>query len=154
MNTRGQVARLNVEAQVPDRDKAPPRTVGDRSEALVMAKLLQVYATVLLPFGAGARYDLVVDDGERLLKVQVKTGRLRAGAVRFNTCSSTAHWGGRKGYAGEIDYFGVYCPDNAAVYLVPVEHVGQIEGALRVESPRNNQTNGIRWAEQYQIMPS
>jgi hypothetical protein len=50
--------------------------IGDRTEAILMAKLLAVYDAVLLPFGNGRRYDMVVDTGNRFLRIQCKTGRL------------------------------------------------------------------------------
>jgi cupin superfamily acireductone dioxygenase involved in methionine salvage len=37
---------------------------------------------VSIPFGENHRYDLIADDGERLLRIPVKTGRLR-GAVKL-----------------------------------------------------------------------
>jgi PD-(D/E)XK endonuclease len=47
--------------------------------------------TVLVPFGENLRYDLAIDNGSRLARVQCKTGRLRAGAIRSNVCSTYAH---------------------------------------------------------------
>ena len=47
----------------------------------------------------------------------------------------------------------MYCPDNDRVYLVPVGHVGQREGFLRVEATRNGQTKRVRWAREFEIRP-
>jgi hypothetical protein len=103
------------------------------------------------PFGENARYDLVVDDGETLARVQCKTGRLRLGAVRFATCSSYGHHRNpgesRRTYDGQIDYFAVYCPETTSVYLVPVADVPTRNAAmLRVHAPRNDQRKRIREA--------
>jgi PD-(D/E)XK nuclease superfamily protein len=121
-----------------------------------MAQLLQVYDSILIPFGNGRRYDLVVDDGGRFLRVQCKTGHLRRGCVVFNAASLHSHRGGsRKGYRGDAELFGVYCPQTHKVYLVPVEDVGETIVALRLEPPRNNQRKGIRLAAQYELnMPA
>jgi hypothetical protein len=134
-----------------------PKIVGDRSCAMVLARLLQVFDTVLLPFGEDQRYDLVIDTGENFLRVQCKTGRLRAGAIRFHACSSTYHHPHprtafyRQDYRGTADLFGVYCPETDGVYLVPVEEIGRNTGCLRVESTKNNQVRGIRWAQDYEV---
>jgi hypothetical protein len=59
--------------------------------------------------------------------------------------------GSRKTYHGDADYFGVYCPELGTSYLVPVEDVGNVEGALRVEPTRNGQLTGVRWAKNYEL---
>ncbi len=111
---------------------------------------------VLIPFGENTRYDLVIDDGRRLARVQCKTGRLRAGAVRFPACSSYAHHANtqvvRRDYQGQIDYFGVYCPGTGGVYLLPIEEAPvKAAIALRVDPPRNNQQKRIRYATDYEV---
>jgi hypothetical protein len=125
---------------------------------MVLARLVQTYETVLLPFGENQRYDMVIDDGERFVKVQCKTGRLRDGVVRFNTCSFTYHHPANRGtrpyahhYRGAADVFGVYCPDTDSVYMVPVADVGSRAGCLRVEPSRNNQSKKVRWAADYEL---
>ena len=42
-------------------------------------------------------------------------------------------------------------PPSQAVYLVPIEAVAEFEGRLRLEPPRNNQRQRIRFAENYEI---
>lgn len=128
-----------------------PSEAGARAEAAVLAALVSAGKRVLLPFAAHHRYDLVVEDDLGFHRVQCKTGRLRAGAVRFRTHSTT----GRRlaGYDGEVDYFGVYCPDNGEVYLVPAAALPERGACLRVSPPANGQRDGIRWAERY-VVPS
>jgi hypothetical protein len=141
-----------------DGARTHPKAVGDQTTAIVMARLLQVYPIVLLPFGENQRYDLVIDDGERFLRVQCKTGRLRSGAVRFATCSFSYHHPNNRGtrqymhdYRGAAELFGVYCPETDSVYLVPVDVVGKRIGALRVQPTRNNQSKKIRWAKDFEL---
>ena len=66
-------------------------TKGDRTALAVMIALQDASFGVALPFGENTRYDLVIDDGHSLARVQCKTGRLREGAVRWNACSNYAH---------------------------------------------------------------
>ena len=53
--------------------------------------------------------------------------RLINGAVTFYPCSvdsrSVDGTTLRRGYRGEVEWFGVYCPANRQVYLVPVDDV-------------------------------
>jgi hypothetical protein len=133
-----------------------PKDVGDKTTLAVMLALRMARLRVLVPFGENTRYDLVIDDGTRFARIQCKTGRLRQGAIRFNTCSTYGHHqrpgNARRGYHGEIDYFAVFCPDNDGVYLVPIAelHV-KTEGALRVEPSRNSQRRNVRLAADYEV---
>jgi PD-(D/E)XK endonuclease len=109
-----------------------------------------------LPFGENTRYDLVIDEGSRLARLQCKSGRLKDGAVLFKACSIYAHHPNPKvtfrPYHGEIDYFAVYCAATTGVYLVPIEDVPNCyQVSLRVEPTRNNQRLGVRLAERYEI---
>jgi hypothetical protein len=133
-----------------------PKAKGDRSTLAIMTVLREAGYAVLLPFGENTRYDLVIDDGASLRRVQCKTGRLRQGAVRFAACSSYAHHPNPKmvtrDYLGQIDYFAIYCPETGGVYLVPVEDARvRRKGALRVAAARNGQKRRIRTAAMYEI---
>lgn len=130
--------------------------IGEISRTQIIAALTLQGKTLLAPLGDFQRYDLVIDDGDKFLRVQCKTGRLSKGAIMFNPCSidSRSKQGGciRKRYdENEIDLFGVYCPDNHTCYLVPVTDAARTGCSLRVEAPRNGQQTRIRWAGDYEI---
>lgn len=129
------------------------KSIGERTEGLVLAALLRRGKTVLLPFGDNQRYDLLVDNKDgSFTRVQCKTGRLKLGSIRFNTYS-TNQKGIRKLYLGSADAFGVYCPETDKSYLVPMLDVANIgtTAMLRVDHPKNNQITKIRMAAQYEI---
>ena len=112
--------------------------------------------TLLLPFGENTRYDLVIDDGVSLARVQYKTGRLRSGAIGFPVTSTYGHHRhpttARRTYEGQVDYFAVYCPETSGVYLVPIEDVPTHTFAkLRVEPARNGQRKRVRHASAYEV---
>jgi hypothetical protein len=131
--------------------KRNTKLVGDISELAVMSALVRVGYEIARPWGENCRYDLVGDKDGVLSRIQVKTGRLRAGAIQFNCYSTHAHRGGSlRFYNGEIDFFGVYCPQVEAVLLIPVDEVRQ-RGCLRWEPTRNGQRKKIRWASDYVI---
>jgi len=133
-----------------------PKDVGDRSTLAIMFALrLEGYA-ILVPFGENTRYDIVIDTGARLRRVQCKTGRLRDGAILFPTCSTYVHHKNpkvpRRDYEGQIDEFAVYCPELGAVYLIPIEDMpARALGSLRVTPPRNGQRKNIRLAAAYEV---
>src|SRR5436189_6377590 len=101
-----------------------PKAIGDRSQLAAMLALRRAGFDLWVPFGENTRYDLVIDDGRRLARVQCKTGRLREGAIRFATCSCYGHHArpsrARRSYHGQIDFFAVYCPETRGVYLIPI----------------------------------
>lgn len=131
-----------------------PKETGERSEGLILAALLQAGKVVCLPFGDNQRYDLVIDEGDRFVRVQCKTGRVVKDVVVFHSCSLHYHRDkGSRSYRGQADLFGVYVPDLHKVYLVPVADVAVSNGALRLSPPKNNQTKGVRYAATYELVP-
>ena len=135
-----------------------PKKVGDRSEAHILAALVERFDEVFLPWGENSRADFLVVDGDAILRVQAKTGRLRNGVVAFNTCSFTSHHPSNRGtkeyrhdYRGDAELFGAWCPDTRRVYLVPVADVPTNGARLRVTPTRNGQRAGVRWARNYEL---
>jgi hypothetical protein len=100
-----------------------PKDVGDRTTLAVMLTLRGYGHQIAVPFGENTRYDLILDDGAELLRIQCKTGRLRNGAVEFSTASSYAHHPNEK----------------------------STQRHLRVTTPRNGQRKRIRFATDYEI---
>jgi hypothetical protein len=129
------------------------KDIGMRSEGAILSALMRLKGFVLLPLGENQRYDMVFMEDGRWCRVQCKTGRLRGGAVVFNTASIHGHRGKpNRSYRGEIEYFGVFCPAIGKTYLIPIDDVkGTAPLSLRIEPTRNNQKRKIRWADQYEI---
>src|SRR6266540_2160867 len=133
-----------------------PKWKGDRSTLAIMLGLQAAGYEVSVPFGENTRSDLIADDGERLLRVQCKTGRLRNGVVVFATCSCYGHHPNPKitsrDYHGDIDAFGVYCMKLGGVYFVPISELpNRRYAALRIAPPLNNQYQNVRFACDYEI---
>jgi hypothetical protein len=127
--------------------------VGQRTEAVVLAELVKRGHRVLIPYGTNHRYDLVVDTGERFIRVQCKSGRLRAGRICFRTASSRANTlrAFSRSYDGEIDLFLVYCPETGRIYAVDVDDAASSMGSLRVVPAANGQVKGVRWAADHEL---
>src|SRR5262249_58072831 len=115
-----------------------PNLIGSISHARVFSALVAAGKVVLvLPLHVRP-YDLVIEERRQFFRVQCKTGRLFRGAVCFRTFSLRAAkretgWVRRVyDYRGDVDFFGVYCPDNDEVYLVPIEQAQHRVCSLRV----------------------
>jgi hypothetical protein len=134
---------------------ASKKEKGDQTTLAVTLMLRVLGYIVSEPRGENARYDLIIDDGNELKRVQCKTGRLRNGAVHFATCSSYGHHRNpataRRDYVGQVDLFAVYCYVTSTVYLIPTDNLPNRNAcALRVDPPRNNQRDRVRFASDYE----
>jgi hypothetical protein len=133
-----------------------PKEIGDRTTLMVMVALKEQGLDVYLPFGENTRCDVITDNGAKLSRIQCKTGRLRNGVIAFRPCSTYGHHANpkvfRRSYIGEIDEFGVFCPETGGIYLIPIEDVSATSQALlRVEPVRNGQMKRVRYAAPYEI---
>jgi hypothetical protein len=99
---------------------------GAVAEAEISAALIRLDLVVMRPMCEGSRYDLVVDVGGRLLRLQCKWAP-RHGGVLTTRCSTSRHT--PHGYrlttysADEIDAIAVYAPDIDECYLIPIREV-------------------------------
>lgn len=116
------------------------KQIGDISESKVISRLLEKGYSVSIPFGDSNRYDIVLDDGEKLQKVQVKTAKLDAKGqhVTFSCKSNNWNSGELYDYKDDVDLFIVYCPQNNKIYRVPIEEIGTSSFRIRVEEPKKN----------------
>jgi len=87
------------------------------------------------------------------MRVQCKTGILKDGVITFRVCNADARRPRGVPYQGQIEAFGVYCPQNGRTYLIPIEAVGAnvSTARLRLDATRNAQHRGIRMAEMFEI---
>ena len=106
----------------PDGHSRHPVDVGDRTEAIIIAEPMRRGLRVLRPLSTNQRYDLALDLGDRFLRVQCKTGRLRNGAVVFSTrsCRSDPKRTYVRSYSREeVDAFLSTAPRQTASMLSP-----------------------------------
>lgn len=129
-----------------------PNEKGRNTEALVLTYILGLGYSVSIPFGDKDRYDQIWDIDGKLLRVQVKTSRLKKEknpenvSICFN-CKSSINGKTRKYSENEIDYFATYW--DGRVYLVPVTECSA-EKTLRFVSSQSYQPN-ICWAKDYEV---
>jgi hypothetical protein len=130
-----------------------PVDVGHRSETAILAAFVERGFEILLPWGINRRYDMVLDLGDRFVRVQCKTGRLKDGVI---TCSAkSVHCNTKeiltRRYNGEIEYFAVYCPETRDVYVVPCDDATPAHLTLRITPPSNGQRRQVRWAAEHEL---
>lgn len=127
---------------------------GDLTEMEVAMGLLRAGRKVLKPFSTGLRYDLVIDNEDgSFTRVQCKTGILKGGCIQFRLYSVSGHRTRGISYQGQVDAFGVHCPQNGGTYLVPISALARCEKAatLRLHPAKNGQTQGVRYARDYAV---
>jgi len=134
------------------------KTVGEITEAVAMAEFVKAGFPVLLPFGENQRYDMVIEADGRFLRVQCKTARLirnASGAAGSNVLAfnATSHDGhrARQSYRDQADVFAVYSPHTKQVYVLGVNEVGETTVWLRLTPAKNNQSVGVRYAEEHTL---
>ena len=104
---------------------------------------------------ADERYDLVLDIGTRLLRVQCKTAALNADVlvIRCYSCRRTAAGMLKRSYTSEeIDAVAAYCEELDSCYLIPIDRVdGLTTIQLRLAAAKNNQARRINWAKDFEF---
>ena len=126
---------------------------GQLTEQKCFVKCLEAGYLISKPLFDNARYDFILDTGEKLLRIQVKTSTWNEdhSAFTFNGYSqhSTGNGNKRMKYtAKEIDYF--MTEKDGTFYLYPAEEQGFVTKSLRVTS-KQNQANNIKWAKDYEF---
>jgi hypothetical protein len=128
------------------------KDAGDETEATVLSRLIASGHSVSVPFGDNDKYDLVVDDGEKLYRVQCKTAWAnKSETIRFNTHSQTTKDGDyhEHTYHDEIDAFVVRYPETETLYWIWVDDATRQKMELRFEAEIDHPS--INWAEEYEF---
>ncbi len=128
------------------------------AEAEIAAAVIRLNLVVLRPLSEGGRYDLVIDTGEQLLRIQCKWAS-RQGEVltaRCATCRHTPAGYRRSTYSPrEVDAIAAYSPDTDTCYLIPIDEVeGRSTVSLRLGPTANNQARRVHWAADYELVTS
>ena len=117
---------------------------GAIAETAVVYEATKLRIEVYRPVSEGGRFDLIVDLGERLVRVQ---------CVRYYSARRTRDGVRKRHYtADEIDAFAAYCPELDRCYFLPVERFPDYRAIqLRLSPPRNSQRIGVNWASEFEF---
>ena len=106
---------------------------------------------ISIPWGDNARYDFVLDVQNKLYKIQCKTSsKQEEGVYKFQCRSTYVNSQGNRsaGYtADDVDFFCTFIEGKC--YLVPLTETSKREKVMRFVPPKNNQTKGITFAQEY-----
>lgn len=129
------------------------KSIGNIGEAKTLCKFVELGIPVYIPFGDNEKSDLIAEFNGKLNRIQVKTcTKAEDGIMKFDLTSSTSHRNNGEIHVytkEEIDYFVCYNVARDKLFLIPVEEAGDTGIIIRYEKPKNNQTKGIRFEEDY-----
>jgi PD-(D/E)XK endonuclease len=132
-------------------------TKGAVAEQAFVLAAVKLGVRVLKPVSAHTRYDLAIDVGGRLWRVQCKWGRLGPGGdvvtARISTRSCVPGGYRTTVYSEEeVDLFGIYCGVLDRCFLIPWSlAVGKHNLHLRLTAPRNGQRACINLASSFEF---
>jgi hypothetical protein len=127
---------------------------GNIAEAAVTLAAVRLGLDVYRPVGEGGRYDLILDLGPRLLRVQCKWAA-RYGPVVIVRCYSSRRSAGgklvtRRYTTEEVDAFAAYSLDHDRCFLLPPElWADRRHVQLRLAPTLNNQARGVNRADDF-----
>lgn len=131
------------------------KSIGNKTEAIILAELVKKDYVVLLPFGDNERYDLVVDISGIFIRIQCKTATKTNGTICFSVRSvylGADHKTIRNPYSSnDIDCFMVYSSDVDKIYIIDVTDAGSSEIKLRIDNTEQRGGSPIRWARDYEF---
>ena len=124
------------------------------AETAITREAVRLGIGVAIPLG-DERYDLILDLGHALLRVQCKWAARNGDVilVRCRRCRRGREGLIHRGYLqGEIDAIAAYCAELDECYLLPLElSVNRAAVQLRLTPARNNQRTGIHWAKDFEF---
>ena len=133
--------------------KLSSQFIGKATELAVTKSLIENNCVPSVPI-VEARYDLVVEVNNKLVKIQVKTATIAADesaiSIRLYSSNTNTKRTVDKNYLEDgIDYFATHYKGTS--YLIPIEECGVREKKLRLKPTLNGQIKGISFAKDYEL---
>lgn len=131
------------------------KSVGNITELKCLIAFMSMGFDCSIPYGDNAKYDIILDVGDELLRIQCKSSKFAKSGSKIDTnafsfsCSSqttNTKKTVRHSYKGLIDYFATVWKDK--VYLIPVDECS-LNKTLRLSPPSNNISYNA--AEDYEV---
>ena len=104
------------------------------------------------PLTDNAPYDLIVDDGSCLKKIQVKARSPRDGKINVELFTSMVNYN-RSYEKGDFDLLAIYNIETKQIAVITWEEASKngTTVVFRITPPSNNQTRNVRLFENYII---
>lgn len=123
------------------------KSKGNIGEIKVASEFIKWGCIVSFPFGDNARYDLIIDDGNSLKRVQVKYADSKEnGSWRCTCVSSTNHTTNKNlhGYQNDVDIMAFYIAELDECIMFNISEIkNKTKIHVRNTLPKNNQSNVI-----------
>lgn len=124
------------------------------AETAIIREAVRLGIVVSRPL-SDERYDLILDLGAQLMRVQCKWAVRQDNVIVARCYTSRRGPNGmivRRYTAAEIDAYGLYCAELDRCFLLPFERfAGKRIVHLRLAPSRNNQTTKINLANEYDL---
>ena len=128
---------------------------GAIAEMAIAFHAVELGLGVLKPLSERQRYDLGLEVGGRLFRVQCKWGHVDGDVIkaRLGTSRYTPNGYVRTNYTrDDVDAFAVYCRELSECYLIPISEAdGKSYIHLRLRSARNGQVAGLNFAADFTL---
>jgi hypothetical protein len=128
-----------------------PKGIGDKSTAQILAAFLIADMKVLTPFGDRFRYDLVVDEGGKFIRVQCKTAKFKGDSFEFSCNSNNWNSGKVMSYKGQCEVFAVYLREMNKVYVFNVGNCPDTGCTVRLLECRQKKNTRSATKHEFQI---
>ena len=101
-----------------------PRHKGAFAEYKFITKAISLQLNALLPAVEGQAYDVVIDNGRKFFKVQVKYGvrdkrRKNSHTVLLERRINSRTYTAKEYQANEVDFYAIYIPSEDLFYIIP-----------------------------------
>jgi len=125
------------------------KTVGDLAELKVACLFAEKGYIVSRPMSDNAPYDLIVDSGDKLKRVQVKARCVRDGKINVELHTTMVNY--TRPYSKEdFDLLAVFNTDTMQIALLDWDQIGDSGSiVLRIDAPKNNQNKNVKLFETY-----
>lgn len=128
---------------------------GDVTEMKVATELLSRGYAVSEPITDNEPYDLVVERGSTLHRIQVRTATNKEGFISFHTDTAVRGTDGEREHHSytpeDIDAFIVYAPTLDEYYWIDVAEASSSKMRIRYDDSNIAHTAGVNWASEYRL---
>ena len=127
---------------------------GKTTELQVATEFIKRGYQVSQPLVSDSRYDFIVDINNKLIRLQVKTSKLKEDGAYIEFATSSSHTNTQRTVnhsytSDEIDYFATI-HDNQC-YVISVDLCGSRQQRLRITAPKNGNQRGSKFLKDYTI---
>jgi PD-(D/E)XK nuclease superfamily protein len=123
---------------------------GEMAEAAFVAKASSLGLCLSKPWGESSRYDLIADNGKRLLRIQVKSAHRadECGGYTFHAYGNTTRAYG----VDEIDVLVAYVVPENAWYVFPVEEFRKYKSMKLFPASRRRRSRFEKFREAWGVV--